>query len=259
MANELRTVPVLFLEQLALGELSEPMATAVRRRIAEDSAAQEHLRNIEAANGLFLSRFPPDQEVPRIRQRATAEMTKSQGPTAKGRFAFAIASIAVVAVAALLVPLLARAPSGLMPTQFSNRLKGLEPKLIVHLKTAAGAELLADGSFVRAGDVLQVSYVAAGHRYGAIVSVDGTGQVTLHYPKDSRAGPVLQPSGEVPLPFGYQLDSAPRFERFFLVVSDRPFSVDDVIAAAHRVGVDDRLPLPGSFGQAFFTVNKAQR
>ena len=46
-----------------------------------------------------------------------------------------------------------------------------------------------------------------------IVSYDGRGVVTLHYPNVARASAELRAGGAVPLDHSFELDDAPLFER----------------------------------------------
>ncbi len=249
-----KPVPALFLEQLALGELPEPAATEVRQRIASDPDTRQRFEGTEEANAAILERFPPGAMAEQIRRRAVETRSPGRSPPRARGFVVALTAAAAVAAAVAVVPRLGRpAPDG--P---ADRIKGLDARLVIHRKTPVGTETLSDGSVVHAGDVLQVSYVAGGHRFGAIVSVDGNGQVTLHYPKEVRSEPTLRPSGEVPLPYAYQLDNAPRFERFYFVTADQPFSVDKVLQACHRIGPDNRLPLAVSFEQVAITLSRVQ-
>lgn len=64
----------------------------------------------------------------------------------------------------------------------TERIKGLRPSLRVYRKNAGKIERLKDGAPAHAGDQLQVAYVAAGHQFGMVASVDGAGQVTYHLP-----------------------------------------------------------------------------
>ena len=45
---------------------------------------------------------------------------------------------------------------------------------------------------VRVGDVIAISLQGAGHLFGAVWSVDGRGQVTLHLPEEGGAAVALQ-------------------------------------------------------------------
>ena len=115
------------------------------------------------------------------------------------------------------------------------RAKGLAPHLVLHRKTAAGADVLAPGARARPGDLLQLGLVGAGRGWGVVVSIDGRGTVTRHLPETGDRAAALPPSGEALLPTSFRLDDAPSFERFLLVVSNREFPVAEVVAAARAL------------------------
>jgi hypothetical protein len=124
-------------------------------------------------------------------------------------------------------------------------------------------EPLADGALVRAHDVVQVLYVAAGTRYGVVVSVDGRGAVTVHLPAAGREAAALAPDRPTPLASAYELDDAPAFERFFFVTSGTAFEVETVTGAARRLASGGNpsegaalLDLPPSFAQSTFVLRK---
>ncbi len=123
--------------------------------------------------------------------------------------------------------------------------------LRVYRKAARGAERLADGASARPGDQLQLAYLARGQRFGAVVSVDGAGQVTYHLPEKGARAVALQPGGEVTLPDSYQLDAAPQFERFWLITGDRPFETDGLADAVRGL-----RPPPAGTEIFTFTVRK---
>jgi hypothetical protein len=154
----------------------------------------------------------------------------------------------------------------LLAGQDTVRLKGLATVLSAWRKTGNGAERLADGAAARAGDVIQLSYLSAGARYGVIFSIDGRGVVTFHLPEGWEGGPTRSPaldgSGEVTLASAYELDDAPSFERFFLVYGDAPFEVSDAAGPARRLAarpdaaLRGRLGLPRTLRQASFLLVK---
>jgi hypothetical protein len=129
-----------------------------------------------------------------------------------------------------------------------TRLKGSSPHLVIYRKTDGGAEALAEGSGIRAGDVLQIAYVAASRKYGVIFSIDGRGAVTLHFPDGPNAPNLLSREGETRLDYAYRLDDAPGFERFFLVTSDRALPVAEVLEAGRRLASDPRQARRSSLG-----------
>jgi hypothetical protein len=77
---------------------------------------------------------------------------------------------------------------------------------------------------------------------------------------------VLTRDGEVALDFSYQLDDAPRFERFFFITSDRTFNIDTVLTAGWKLadklvrdGADiykSKLDLPGELDQTTLIIQK---
>jgi hypothetical protein len=141
---------------------------------------------------------------------------------------------------------------------------GLEPHLVIHRKAGAEIVRLHDGTVARPGDIVQVSYVAAGNRHGVVLSVDGGGAVTLHHPKAAGDPPALQARGEQPLAHAFELDGAPGFERFFLVTSgNTPTDVGAVLEAAQSLAAAgpsaariDPLRLPSTWRQASVLLEK---
>ena len=150
-------------------------------------------------------------------------------------------------------------------TEEPVRIKGLAPRLHLHRqrKGGGGVEQLHDGSMAREGDLVQISYVAAGNRHGVVVSLDGSGVVTLHHPERPELSPTLVAHGEHALDHAYELDDAETFERFVFVTSgDESLDPSVVLAAARRLA--DRgeaarhssLPLPGRWPQTSITLHK---
>lgn len=142
---------------------------------------------------------------------------------------------------------------------------GLVPHLRVDLRIRGGAQRLRPGQTVETGDVVQVSYAAAGNAYGVVVSVDGRGVVTLHSPRRVEDTPRIRSRGEVPLSHAFELDDAPAFERFFFVVTAaEPLDVAMVLRAANQLasaGVEPSrvqpLPLPEGMTQSSFLLRKS--
>ncbi len=114
----------------------------------------------------------------------------------------------------------------------ATRLKGLEPSLALFRRTTSGAEPLKPGTAVKPGDVLRIGYRAAGRSFGAIFSVDGHGNVTRHWPLTGDRAARLA-AGETLLPGAFELDDAPSYERFYLLVSDRAFDLKLMLESLH--------------------------
>ena len=125
------------------------------------------------------------------------------------------------------------------------RIKGMEPDIRVYRKHDDSIVRLEDESVVKNDDLLQISYVAAGKSHGAIVSVDGRGVVTLHYPEHESAPLSLESDGEVALKYSYRLDDAPDFERFFFITGSDSFSLKSVLQAAEALAVSESRGITG--------------
>jgi len=229
MRSEVDQVPDWLLERLAAGELPASQAAQLRGMLA--AQGEEHrLTALAESNREILASLPTETVVAEVRRRAAAALP----PTRRTRpvFGFALATCA----AALAVFLVLHHPS---PPY--TGIKG-DPSLRIHRKTAAGAELLSGQAVVRKGDTLQIGYVAAGKRYGVIVSVDGRGTLTLHLPESPGPAAVLEQSGEHALPHSYELDDSPGFERFVFVAAETPFATAEVTSALKRgAGLPDAL------------------
>jgi hypothetical protein len=151
-----------------------------------------------------------------------------------------IAVLASVLVLAVVVgrPLLG--PGG----ESTDRIKGLEPTLLLFRKTPQGSEMLQDGAVARPGDLIRIGYRAAGHAWGVILSVDGRGVVTQHLPRDGGQAARLSAESQVLLDFAYELDDAPRWERFYFVAGPAPFDATPVIEAARGVAASGAASPP---------------
>ncbi len=275
--------PDWILERLHAGDLPPEEATRVRARLAAEEHGLARLEALDRDDAAARAAHPPGPALAEIRRRADLERPRGLaralhdlralggrdpgGPRAPSpRWlvpALAGAAAMVVAVAVLRVPEAAHVSTG-VPGE-TERLKGAGPRLIAHRARPAGnPEELASGARTRAGDVLQLSYVSAGAPYGAILSIDGRGNVTRHWPATGDAAAPLAAGGAVPLDHAYVLDSAPSFERFFLVTAPVPFPVGAAVAAARRLaaaGADlarkRPLELPAGLAQASLLVEKS--
>lgn len=266
------TVSDAQLERYRLGELPDAEAARIRRALMEDADARARLAAIEKSDAEILEEHPPAQMAALIRaglaiSEATAPARPAQARPWLLRAAplGALGALAVILAVAVGRPLLVdtRPDAGESDVV---RLKGLTPRLVLFRKTAGGGEALADGATAHPGDVVQVAYQAAGRRFGVIVSVDGRGAVTLHLPKTAGKAAALAAGGPIVLDTAYELDDAPRWERFYLTVSDAPFDTTSVVEAVRRsVAVQGgdaavpRLDLPEALIQSVFLLRKEPR
>ncbi|MDE2734261.1 MAG: ActD-like protein, partial [Gemmatimonadota bacterium] len=84
---------------------------------------------------------------------------------------------------------------------------------------------------------------SGGLQFGAILSVDGRGTVTQHLPATGTEAVPL--AAQDTLDVAYELDDAPRWERFYLVAADRRFELATVKTklAAGDVALGDDVRL----------------
>ncbi|MCX4246550.1 hypothetical protein [Paraliomyxa miuraensis] len=143
------------------------------------------------------------------------------------------------------------------------RIKGLAPHLLLHRQRGGAVEQLSDGAMARAGDLIQISYVAAGNRNGVVVSLDGAGLVTLHHPTRADVPSILVSRGQHALDHAYELDDARSYERFVFVTSgDEPLAAITVMNAAASLAKrgtaarDSPLPLPERWRQSSILLHK---
>ena len=117
-----------------------------------------------------------------------------------------------------------------------DRVKSAAPSLDVWRKVDNGAEPLAPGAAVRNGDIVQVRYVVPEPCYGAIVSLDGRGVLTVHFTGESGKAARLTPSPPADIGNAYRLDDAPRFETFYFITADKNFDVNTVAESLKNGG-----------------------
>ena len=244
------------LERLAAGDLPPPRADEVRRRLALEPDGQARLARLAASNDDIVAAHPVAVIAAEVRRRARPPSSRSWAAAPRGwGFALAAPSLALAALG-LALWLRPGAPGvvgrdGVGTADDGDHIKGLKPSLRVYRKVGDKVERLRDGAVTRAGDRLQLAYIAAGLRFGAVFSVDGAGKVTFHLPSAGPAVDRLRPEGEVALPEAYELDATPGFERFVLIAGDAPFDAAILTAVARGAA-----PPPAGTVTISFTVRK---
>lgn len=263
------------LERYILGELPEEAARRIETRLAEDPALRQRLESVRAQESLFKSTHPAGRLVPLIKAAAAGEqpalsprsrVAPAQGPSLFQRLSGGLrlapawqAGLVFALMMMVAVPVyLVRQAS---PEQEAeNRLKGMRPELRLHRNTAVGPERLFPGARAKAGDVVQIEFHPGEYAFGAILSVDGAGAVTLHWPQSPDAGTSLSAFPQYRLSKSFELDSAPGFERFHLLVSREPLDLRallKLVAASSDHGEDWlAAQLPESVHAASFILAK---
>lgn len=228
-----KRIPEIYLEQALLGELPDE-----KRSLLESDEAVTRLGELEISNREILMKYDPGDMAERIRERLDAGPSNIRtGWFGEHRVGVLLAA-AAVAIFAGTSPFLFRKSASIdltTPGTEITRIKGMDPSISLYRNHDGTVEELVDGATAREADRIQISYNAAGKPFGAIFSIDGRGVVSLHFPGNRAGSLVLKRDGEVALDFSYQLDDAPRFERFFFVTSDRTFDIDVVLKAAEKL------------------------
>lgn len=253
-------VPEWLLERLVANDLPEAQAADVRKRLAREPDGEARLAALRASNEEILAKRGGKEVAAEVARRMRVrEVADAQ--VAKRSFAsrFALSGLAVgalgVALALVVVRPAPRDGGGRdnAPLEEVTVRGEHSPHLLVYRKHGDKADALAPNAVVHAGDMLQVSYVSAGHRYGVIVSLDASGELTAHLPESPGAAAELERRGETALAHAYELvGNEPGFERFVFVTADVPFSTD-VVAAALAPGGP---PLPKDFVTTELTLRK---
>ena len=254
-------IPDILVELLLLGELEDEEAAALRAQLEADS--DPRLAKLEASNGEIFAQYPPERVTAELRERQPTNVVQLSWTSAL------VVAVSVLAAVGLLW--LAWPAEGSMPLpervarrqagnasgdQGNPKDPGIRDKgtmrLLVHRE---GEDTpLASGATVREGDLLQLSYAGA-TTYGVIVSLDGAGVTTLHFPDTPDASTRLG-AGLVRLDHAYELDDAPEFERFFFVSADTPLDPADVTARVEAVGRDDAPSLPETWSAVSLLLSK---
>lgn len=246
-------VPDLLLERLVRGELPPDQAAALQARLDAEPDGPQRLQALAESDRQILFLHPPATVAARVHRRL-------------GRRRLAVGALLgspVLAAALALVALRIPGDPGVWEPEGQDRPKGPEPvtEIRVYRDDGSAGQRLEAGALLQPSDLLQVAYVAGGRPYGVIVSVDGAGSVTLHFPPQEGASTALTGGGETLLPFSYELDDAPVFERFFLVTSTDPLAPDRVVDAARALArqgraLDGDLPLPDTLSQTSLLLRK---
>lgn len=205
------------------------------RRFEPTAETRARLEALEQSNAAILAALPPAAVAAEIRARSH-QARKS----AHRRRAAVWSTVAAMATVALVV-MIREGNSGSPGVTPENeqadvtRAKGI-PHLVIHRQRQDHIELLAPGkATARAGDRLQLSYLAAGKEHGVVLSIDGAGVVTLHFPEIANGSTRIREGGAIALGHSYELDDAPGFERFLFITAAEPIDVGAVIDSAEKL------------------------
>ena len=256
-------VPDLMLERYRLGELPPADAERLARLLAADEGLRRRLDAIERSDREFA-----DGTAARLGQGVNERLRQPAVDEARSGLVQRWGITALVTVTLFVALIMFPAGFGWWDQDTdccADRPKGPAATLTIYRSTGAGSKMLADNDVAHAGDVVRVGYRAADRGFGAIVSVDGRGALTWHLPVDAGRAAPIEPGRLVLLDASFELDDAPRVERFYFITASSPFELPEVAAAVRRAsagiarGDSPPLALPDRFNHAVFSLRKEPR
>ena len=237
------TIPEIMLERFVLSEIGPEDVERLSREVMADGRLATRIERLRTSSAEILSEHPTSLIGASIRRRLDERRSTASRAASWVRPGVLTGVVAILMAFALRTAL----PLPPAPAQ-EERVKGISKvsSLRVFRKTPTGSEPLTPGASAARGDLIRLGYETAVRRYGVIVSIDGRGVVTRHWPLDAEMATPLKSGDLVLLDRAFELDDAPRFERFYLVTSERPFPVG-VVESAVRTGRDEIGPAGTAF------------
>jgi hypothetical protein len=246
-------IPDWKLERYLTGDLPESEMREIREMEATDEIFAGRVKMMREDNAAILKKLPFErlsEKMDSMSGRAT--VGSGRGTLASGgsfisgkgmpagfklvKFAAAAALVlAVVSVALFSQREIGPAPEGsgaqvmdvaMVDVQDDGtRIKGLDARMEIWKKTGDSAVQMQNLDEAREGDEIQLRYSVPEKCFGLLFSMDGNGTLTMHMADGSQAI-ALEPGKMTTLPFAYKLDNAPKFEKFFLLTSQKDFTID---------------------------------
>ncbi len=234
------------LEQYVLAELPSSQIREIQKLAQVDEALRARINAIHESNRALL-RDLPEASFATIVTNELAMDNASKGKfeqtlsewlnrlsdfvTPRKLTAFASVAFTAFFIAFLAPGLIVQSDiTSFQTNDDAVRIKGLQPHIKVYRLNKDSSELISVTDALSENDVIQISYIAAGHKFGYIVSVDGNNIKTVHL-ADAGVAASLEADGEARLATGYKLDDAPGFERFFFISSPERFNLTHIDAA----------------------------
>ena len=243
-------IPDWKLERYLTGDLPESEMREIREMEATDEIFAGRVKMMREDNAAILKKLPFERLSEKMEAR---ELGSSRGMNGAGRdmlvsgkgmpagfklvkFAAAAALVlAVVSVALFSQREIGPAPEGngaqVMDVAMvdiqddGTRIKGLDARMEIWKKTGDSAVQMQNLDEAREGDEIQLRYSVPEKCFGLLFSMDGNGTLTMHM-ADGSSAVALEPGKMTTLPFAYKLDNAPKFEKFFLLTSQKDFTID---------------------------------
>ncbi len=266
-------IPEIWVERVALGEATEEQTRAVEEALGDQFEAR--MAALRADDAAIRAEVPPGRVANEVARRLRAAERDAASTATPARWWIPAGALAAAAALVLLWvrsgdddpepdPMVAIADTTSVDDDGPEQvyLKG-DARLVIERVDGSRRTALAADDTVTEGTRLQLSYLAADQAQGVIVSIDGRGESTLHFPSTVDASPALAAGGKTSLDHSYELDDAPKFERFFFVTAPEGTAIDvaAVVDAARSLAtsadaVVDPLVLPQGWNQRSLVLRK---
>jgi len=255
---KINQVPEIYFEQYLLNELPENLRKEMDDLILRHPEINYKLNEIKKSNEEILSSYPSgpmaDSIMDKKRRNADTGKLSSEKKSSPSRlmknitvnfrslsawrYARPLAAAAVMFLVILVMIPGIRNTYDVATTDDNVRIKGLDSKLLLYRMKGNEVDELKNFSAVRKGDIIQAGYIASGnYRYGAIISIDGRGSVTMHLPQKGNSGRELVMNKKILLGNSYELDDSPSFERFIMILSPDPIDSTGLIEKAKKLAI----------------------
>ncbi len=231
----------IMLERYNLNELDNEKMNEIRELCEKNPDLASRVMEIKKSDEDILKTYSEDKIAAEVTHRFETRtgilMKKKRSPVKYFRI-FAPLAVAAVAVVFVLLPVIKRDVTIIDQIEITRE-KGKDSSIYLYRKSRNGeVELVAGGSRAKAGDLLQIGYSSLRNPYGVILSIDGRGKVTLHYPASEKASAKLATGKSQLLGNSFELDDAPLFERFFFITSPDEINVESVVFSAEMLAVE---------------------
>ena len=244
-------VSEIMLERFVLNELPADVALRIDEAMKHDPSLRERASALAEVHSAGTSRWIAESIRPRLHQE--------QRPSRSNIW------WAMPAAAALILAAIVARPGDSLSTLVSmdERIKGPDAALSIYRQTPDGSEQLDEGAVTHQGDVIRIGYRVSDTAFGMIASVDGRGVVTLHHPVATPRATRLRGGELVLLDQAYELDDAPKWERFYIITGTTEFDVAPIVDTIARLAASSNgaapLPLSSTLNQATFQLQKESR
>jgi hypothetical protein len=235
------------LERYLLGELSEKEMRELQERELSDEIFAARVAEMRLQGKRFVAENP---FVALEAKMAAAEQSVNDKHNVVSVMWLKVAAALVIALGVFSMVLLNRnvetfdSKDAAMQVAMADvddgtRIKGMQASLEVWKKTGDSAVQMVNLGDAHEGDEIQLRYRVPQKCFGMLFSMDGNGTITMHMGEGNKAIE-LEPGKMTTLPFAYKLDNAPKFEKFFLLTSEKSFTVDgnDIDKSLKQNGVE---------------------